>query len=377
MTYEEKIKTARYLARVFFEYEEGLKISEKPSDLSWDYVYGMAKRHSVEALMLEVLGERAKKEAPEALYTDWSKDAAFAGAQHIVQKLELANISKLFSENQIPYLPLKGFIIKELYKTPSFRQMTDIDIFVGQENFEKAKLLLLESGYELDNSQEVHDSFKKPPFIEVELHKILHGDMRYYGIEGSLLKEGSEYHRVMNEEDFLIFLLHHAKKHDETGGAGIRTVFDFYLIFKNKKYDEELLSKRLAKENLTEFYESLKSLINLWFYVGEASEELSEFEIYTVTGGTYGNLENAYLRKRKKKGGIAIFFERLFPPYSLMANRYPVLKKCPLLLPVFYPVRFISSLFNGRARKNLTAMKGSSKKKKELERLSQKKTDKS
>lgn len=377
MTYEEKIKTARYLARVFFEYEEGLTISEKPSDLSWDYVYGMAKRHSVEALMLEVLGERAKKEAPEALYTDWSKDAAFAGAQHIVQKLELANISKLFSENQIPYLPLKGFIIKELYKTPSFRQMTDIDIFVGQENFEKAKLLLLESGYELDNSQEVHDSFKKPPFIEVELHKILHGDMRYYGIEGSLLKEGSEYHRVMNEEDFLILLLHHAKKHDETGGAGIRTVFDFYLIFKNKKYDEELLSKRLAKENLTEFYESLKSLINLWFYVGEASEELSEFEIYTVTGGTYGNLENAYLRKRKKKGGIAIFFERLFPPYSLMANRYPVLKKCPLLLPVFYPVRFISSLFNGRARKNLTAMKGSSKKKKELERLSQKNTDKS
>ena len=60
MSYEEKIKTARYLARVFFEYEEEIEISEKPQDLSWDYVYGMAKRHSLPALFFELLGERAK-----------------------------------------------------------------------------------------------------------------------------------------------------------------------------------------------------------------------------------------------------------------------------------------------------------------------------
>ncbi len=377
MTYEEKIKTARYLARVFFEYEEGLEISEKPEDLSWDFVYGMAKKHSLEALIFEAIGERAKTEAPEALYADWKRDASVAGAKHITQRIELQNLSKLFSENETPYLPLKGFLIKELYRTPSLRQMTDIDIFVGQENFEKAKELLLKSGYELDSSLEVHDSFKKPPFLEIEIHKILHNDMRGYKFENSLSKEGNEYHRVMTEEDFLVFLLHHAKKHDETGGAGIRTVFDFYLIFKKKKYDEETIRERLIKENLLDFYENLKALIILWFYGGESSEALSDFEVYTVTGGTYGNLENAYLRKRKKKGSMAIFFERLFPPFSLMSSRYPVLKKCPILLPVFYPVRFISSLFNGNVKKNVKAMKGSSKKKKELEKLSSEKTDKS
>ncbi len=377
MTYEEKIRTARYLARVFFEYEDGLEISEKPEDLSWDFVYGMAKRHSLEALIFEAIGERAKVEAPAALYADWSRDASVAGAKHITQRIELQNLSKLFSENGIPYLPLKGFLIKELYRTPSLRQMTDIDIFVGQENLEKSKELLLKSGYELDSSLEVHDSFKKPPFLEIELHKILHNDMRGYTIEDSVSKEGNEYHRVMTEEDFLVFLLHHAKKHDETGGAGIRTVFDFYLIFKKKKYDEETIRERLIKENLLDFYENLKALINLWFYAGESTEALSDFELYTVTGGTYGNLENAYLRKRKKKGSMAIFFERLFPPFSLMSSRYPVLKKCPILLPVFYPVRFISSLFNGNVKKNVKAMKGSSKKKKELEKLSSEKTDKS
>ena len=114
MTYEEKIKTARYLARVFFEYEEGLPISEKPRDLKWDYVYGMAKRHSLEALMFEALGKRAKEEAPAALFSDWSRDASVAGAKHITQKLELAALEKLFSENEIPYLLLKGFLIKAL-----------------------------------------------------------------------------------------------------------------------------------------------------------------------------------------------------------------------------------------------------------------------
>ena len=147
MTYQEKIKTARYLARVFFEYEEGLKISEKPEELPWDFVYGMAKRHSIEAL-----GDMAKINAPAALYSDFSRDAAVAGAKHITQKLELERLSRLFSENEISYLPLKGFLIKELYKTPSLRQMTDIDIFIGNENFEKAKSLLIESGYQLDLS---------------------------------------------------------------------------------------------------------------------------------------------------------------------------------------------------------------------------------
>lgn len=377
MTYQEKIKTARYLARVFFEYEEGLKISEKPEELSWDFVYGMAKRHSIEALMFEALGDMAKINAPAALYSDFSRDAAVAGAKHITQKLELERLSRLFSENEISYLPLKGFLIKELYKTPSLRQMTDIDIFIGSENFEKAKALLIESGYQLDLSLEVHDCFKKPPFLEIELHKILHFDMRAFSMENTIPKGDNRYHRLMTDEDFLVFLLHHAKKHDETGGAGIRTVFDFYLVLKNKEYDEKKLCERLREENLLDFYKNIKALIGLWFEEKEETPELLEFELYTVTGGTYGTLENAYLRKRKKKSGAAIMLERLFPPYSLMSSRYPVLKKCPILLPVFYPVRFVASLFNGRVKSNVNAMNASSKKKKELKKLSKENTDKS
>ena len=40
----------------------------------------------------------------------------------------------------------------------------------------------------------------------------------------------------------------------------------------------------------------------------------------------------------------AYFFKRLFPNYETMCFRYPVLKKCKLLLPVFWCVRILSSL---------------------------------
>ena len=377
MTYEEKIKTARYLARVFFEYEEGLPISEKPSDLSWSWVYGMAKKHSVTALIYEALQKRIKSEAPSELYSDWSRDASISGARHIAQRAELEILSALLSENKIPFMPLKGFLVKEFYKNPALREMTDIDIYVGNENLEKIKEILTKRGYKQDMSLEVHDCFKKPPFIEIELHKIVHLDMRDYTMEKSFPKEDNPYHRLMTEEDFLVFLLHHAKKHDETGGAGIRTVFDFYLIFKKKSFDEVALLERIKKENLFEFYQKLRALISLWFQDGKITSELCEFEVYTVTGGVYGNLENAYLRKRKTKSGVRIFFERIFPPYSLMSHRYPVLKKCPLILPVFYPVRLVSSIFNGSAKRNANAVMGAAKKEKELEKYKKQNADKS
>ena len=377
MTYEEKTKTARYLARVFFEYEEGLAISEKPSDLSWSFVYGMAKKHSVTALIYEALRERIKSEAPSELYSDWSRDASIAGARHIAQRAELEILSAQFSENKIPFLPLKGFLIKEFYKNPALREMTDIDIFVGVENLEKIEEILNKRGYTQDMCLEVHDCYKRPPFIEIELHKILHLDIKDYSMSDTAQKGDNTYHRLMTEEDFFIFLLHHAKKHDETGGAGIRTVFDFYLILKSGRFDEKALMPRIKRENLLEFYENLTALIELWFYGKRETPALRDFEIYTVTGGTYGNLENAYLRKTRKKGRFALVMERLFPPYKTMSIRYPVLKKCPILLPIFYVVRIITSVFDGSAKKNAKAVRGASKKQKELEKLAKENESKS
>ena len=376
MTYDEKLKTARYLVEVFLNFENGKKIPEKPADISWSWVYGMAKKHSLSALIYTALSERVKAEAPKELYIDWSRDVAIAGAKHLAQKTELENLSRLFSENEIPFMPLKGFLLKELYKSPELREMTDIDIFVDKDSFDKAKSIIMSLGYGLESSLQVHDSFKKSPFVEIELHKILHLDIADYTMDLSIPSEANPYCRLMTDDDFLIFLLHHAKKHDETGGVGIRTVFDFYLLFKAKSYNEKAIEKRIEREGLLDFYKKLKSLVGFWFSNGKGSRELLDFEIYTVTGGTYGNLENVYLRKTRKKGKTAFFWGRLFPSYKHMSTRYPVLKKCPILLPFFYPVRLISSLFNGSAQKDIKILKGANKKKKELEKLSDENNDK-
>ena len=369
MTYLEKVKTARYLASVFLAYDKGGNIPDRPQDISWSFIFGMAKRHTLTVLFFEILKERIKAEAPENLYLDWSRECAIAGAKFISQKNAVREISKAFSENGIQHLFLKGFHIKKLYKSPEMREMTDIDVFVGREGINAASEILLSMGYALDLSLEVHDSFKKPPFLEIELHKILHLEACDYSMEETLPTAENPMERLMTDEDFVIFLLLHAKKHDEAGGAGMRSIFDFYLLFKDERYNNARVKERIEKEGLSEFYEKLLSLIDIWFYGGEESSALLEFEIYTVTGGTFGTLENKFMRQGQRKTKIGIIFSRIFPPYSAMARKHPTLKKCPLLLPYFYVYRFASSIFSGSMRRNVKALRGAEKNKKKIDGL--------
>jgi hypothetical protein len=232
---------------------------------------------------------------------------------------------------------------------------------VPPSHFDRAEELILSLGYSLSSKLEVHDSFVKPPFLEIELHKIIHKDMRDYSLAAAVRKDESSYAYEMTDEDFVIFLLHHAKKHDTTGGVGIRCVFDFYLVFKKISLDAEKFEKRLRKENLFEFYKKLKALINFWFFGAALDEATLEFEIYTVTGGTFGNAENEYLKAVSEKGKGHVI-SRVFPPFSFMKSAFPVLEKCPLLLPLFYVWRIVKSLFNGSLFRNFKALRGAGKK---------------
>ena len=205
---------------------------------------------------------------------------------------------------------------------------------------------------------------------------MLHLDLSMYTMTDTIPLQDNFYHRLMKDEDFLTFFLYHSKKHDKNGGTGIRTIFDFYLLFKRKKYDEASLLERLEREDLLDFYMMLKSIVNFWFYDNEITKEILDFEIYTVTGGTYGNLENIMVRKIEKKCGAFIFFTRIFPSFKLMSTRYPVLKKCPILLPVFYLVRIFCAMFDGSIKKNMKAITGATKKKREVEKLALKESEK-
>ena len=106
----------------------------------------------------------------------------------------------------------------------------------------------------------------------------------------------------------------------------------------------------LEKGGIYKFAIEMQEIANKCF----AGEELDDFSErifgYICNGGVYGNSENQIaVNRRGNKGRLAYLWMRLFPSFRTMAITYPVLKKLPILLPIFWVVRWVRALFKGKA----------------------------
>ena len=59
---------------------------------------------------------------------------------------ELQQLSKLFDEAKISFLPLKGSVLRDYYPEPWMRSSCDIDVLVKPEDFDRALTLFVQGG---------------------------------------------------------------------------------------------------------------------------------------------------------------------------------------------------------------------------------------
>lgn len=121
------------------------------------------------------------------------------GGQEIFDALEKA---------QIPFILLKGALLKDLYPNPAMRYFTDYDIYVGSD-IDRAEHVLFNLGYEKNSGDDHNDiSYFKEPSLHIELHKDLFPDD--YDFDGyfdnpfnkTVLKNGCDYHHLYRKDDF-------------------------------------------------------------------------------------------------------------------------------------------------------------------------------
>mgnify|MGYP000152239857 CR=1 FL=1 len=79
------------------------------------------------------LGEKLKQQENLALYRYMNQDYA------------LQEIGEVFTEKQIPFLPLKGSVLREEYPEPWLRTSGDIDILVHEQDVKRASQVLMET----------------------------------------------------------------------------------------------------------------------------------------------------------------------------------------------------------------------------------------
>lgn len=278
---------------------------------------------------------------------------------------ELEQICKTLEEAKIPFIPLKGSVLRKYYPEPWMRTSCDIDILVKEKDADNAaEYLQTQLQYGVDRKGQHDVSMFTASNVHVELHfKLLDSDFKqvkdlidvWSGDEISLLSD-SEYQ--MSKELFLLYHIYHMAKHFVHGGCGIKPFIDLWIIKNKVGFDEEKAQKMLQESGLLAFFERSTDLVNVWFEGKEHSEITQEMEDYILQGGVYGTLKQNLAMSQNKKGGkFRHLMSRIFLSYKDMAVYYPSLKKCPILFPFYQVRRWCRILFCGGRKAAMNEIK--------------------
>ena len=257
---------------------------------------------------------------------------------------EFEQICDVLEQEKIPFLPLKGSVIRPLYPEPWMRTSCDIDILVKEENLSTAiNALRQELNYHHDSTGNHDAHLFAESGVHLELHYKLNDSNQIWD---EVLAKAWEYsiavtdfRYALTKEMFYFYHIAHMVGHFKFGGCGIRPFLDLFLLRKYNTYNQEILEDLLTDGGLTAFNQAICGIVDYWFADGEATEIVLNLKEFVLNGGMYGDLNNRVAVAKIKKGGKwKVLFSRIWLPYVKLKFQYPILQKHKILVP-FYQVK--------------------------------------
>lgn len=270
------------------------------------------------------------------------------------QKLVLTELCAALEKAQIPFLPLKGSVIRKYYPEPWMRTSCDIDVLVQHEDLDAAaEVFVKECGY-TEGERATHDvAFSSAYGVSVELHFDLVEEGRAKNAinvlrsvwENASLHDNSKYWYEMTDAYFYFYHIAHMAKHFENGGCGLRPFIDLWILDCMKDADISARDELLSKGGLMKFAEVSRALSKVMFE-GKAPDELTiQMQDFLLCGGAYGSTDNRVALQQRKKGGtVGYLVSRIFIPYTKLKRYYPILEKHVWLMPVMQVRRWFMLL---------------------------------
>ncbi len=274
---------------------------------------------------------------------------------------ELSNVIRLFEENGIEFVPLKGSVVRELYPEPWMRTSCDIDILIKETQMSKAEGLLTDELHYVRKTASFHDvSYDSPSGVRLELHFDLVEEKvnkkmaeALDGVWEYTVPVGNSGHRRMTAEMFMLYHIAHMAKHMLSGGCGVRMFIDLYLMCRDMKTDTIKLDELLKRASLKSFADACQRLCDVWFSNVSHTELTQNLEEFIIRGGVFGTSDNkATIMTLKGKSKVKSFLNAVFLPKQNLVAIFPNLKKRPWLMP-FYQVKRWFKVFNPSKRKLL------------------------
>lgn len=340
-----------------------------PAEFDWNNAVNILYEHHLVGMAIRGAvrcGVPRSNPAIRQLTAVFCKDVAASR----LQMKQLDAVYALFQEHGIEYMPVKGAAIKPMYPQSELRVMGDADILIRQEQYPAIRELLPTLGLQ-ETVESDHEHIWHGGNFKLELHKRLIPSYNkdyyaYYGDGWQLARQdGHSSAYYLSPEDHFIYLLVHFAKHYRDGSISAKNICDFWVYRKVcPDMDETYMCSELQKLKLLDFYRNILDLLDAWF---EGTAPTRAVELLTQTafrGGIYTQEESqltvSVIKLTKETSSLSgskhkWFWQNLFPPMNVLAQRYRILKKYPVLLPLIWVARWFEALFlrPDRLKRNL------------------------
>ena len=337
-------------------------------NVDWSAVFALAGQQKLLPLVFEAARKAPAAAENAALFAAVKQQVIGQVLSQTVRAAEFAALYQKLRAAGLHPVVVKGQLCSRLYPLQDHRISADDDLYIPEAEFPACHARLLANGLttdtpadELAAADEVSYTKEGSP-LYIELHRHLfdssedaHDDLnRFFAdlhpveIDGFL---------AMPPHEHLLYLILHAYKHFVRSGIGLRQFCDIGLWA--RAYHDQIDWLRLHDQCRTvhaatfaaaAFCIAANALgIELdlpapW----EDTMDVAPLLHDTLCGGVYGS--NDYTRlhastvtlnavRASRTGGRSSVLRTVFPPRSVLARRYPYLKKHTWLLPAAWAQR--------------------------------------
>ncbi|WP_017378583.1 nucleotidyltransferase domain-containing protein [Paenisporosarcina sp. TG-14] len=325
------------------------------TEIDWDLFNQLAIHHRVYPLIYTKLVQmKEQKLIPQKIIQLLGDEYKKNTFNMLRLSGEMEQVSKLFTENQIRLLYLKGPVIAaDIYGDISLRTSKDLDILITKSDLIRAEELLLSKGYErvgilntfMWTWKDHHVTYFHPQKrIQIEIHWRLHPPS-YKGHSFNELWKRKRVSKLtsypvnfLGKEDLFSFLITHGTRHgwfrlrwladiDQLIRKGISTDNSSFFL----KYQQYQLGQALILTN-----QLLKTPINKdmkTFTTGKRSRKLAQLAMFFIS-----EMSDSHIKHLSKD---AVGKERKHNHFSLMANLQSVFVTRHLFLMMSNLQKFI------------------------------------
>lgn len=349
------------LVRYEFGEELTQEIKNSITGKNLPLIYDLAKKHDIVHLVADALLKNQMLPEGTIAFDRFSHERNLAILRYEQIKHEFDDICKTFEEAKIVFIPLKGSITREYYPEPWMRTSCDIDIYINPIDLDKAVDVLVQKlEYKFDFKREHDAILTSPSGVPVELrYNPSSATDKAKPIILKALKDVADnnvFNQKLKDDAFYFYHIEHMAGHFAIGGCGVRFFLDAWILNKALKFggQKEIY---LIDSGLDVFEKNAIKTAEYWFNCGESNAIVSEMEEYVLSSGTYGTMENRVAIDTKKQGKLKFIFSRIFLPYNVIKMHYPILQKCPILLPFYQVKRWFNLLNKNRREKSINELK--------------------